>query len=278
MVRTLSARKVFLSITTLIFCVLFIWWAVLFFKFDSLLESQNLFWAASYQLVALFGGLVGLFISKYWGGFKSVMGRAIIALSAGLLLQVLGQSVFSFYNIILHVEIPYPSLADIGFFGSIPLYIYGAFLLGKASGVAFSLKSFTSKAQALILPILMLSVSYYSFLREYNIDTTDYLRIFLDFGYPLGQATYVSVAILIYLLSNKFLGGVMKHRILLILWALVIQYAADYNFLYQTLNGTWINGGYGDFIYLVAYFLMAVSLINLVSIFETKQQINIEHV
>ena len=87
--------------------------------------------------------------------------------------------------------------------------------------------------------------------------------MFLDFGYPLGQALYVSLALLTYLLSTKTLGGIMKNKVLLILFALAVQYAADYNFLSQAYAETWRNGGYGDAIYLLAYFLMALGLIQL---------------
>jgi hypothetical protein len=91
--------------------------------------------------------------------------------------------------------------------------------------------------------------------------------VFLDFGYPLGQAIYVSLALLTYLLSTKTLGGIMKNKVLLILFALAVQYAADYNFLYQAYAETWSVSGYGDVIYLFAYFLMAVGLLQLKATF-----------
>ena len=258
--------KTFLTVmTTFIFGVLTIWWALLFFFAAS--EQARLIWAASYQAIALWGGVLGLLVvSRLWGGMKSVMGRVVIYFSLGLLLQVFGQSVFSFYTTILKVDIPYPSLADIGFFGSIPFYIYGIILLGRASKVSISLKSFEKKIQAVLIPLVMLLISYASFLRNQEVDFSHKLRVFLDFGYPIGQAIYISIAILVYVFSRKILGGIMKDKILLILAALAIQYAADYNFLYQNLNGTWLNGGYGDYIYLVSYFLMALALVRLVNI------------
>jgi hypothetical protein len=38
---------------------------------------------------------------------------------------------------------------------------------------------------------------------------------------------------------------------------------ADYNFLYQASDGTWINGGYGDVLYLISYFLISFGLMQL---------------
>ena len=39
----------------------------------------------------------------------------------------------------------------------------------------------------------------------------------------------------------------MKNSLTFLMMALVVQYFADFNFLYQAANSTWINGGYGDF-------------------------------
>ena len=194
---------------------------------------------------------------------KSIMGRAITALSAGLLFQVLGQSVFSYYNLFAGVEMPYPSLADLGYFGSIPFYTYGILMLAKASGIKLTWESFLRQIRFTVIPAVVLGFSYFHFLRGYEFDWTAPLKTFLDFGYPLGQAFYVSLALLAYLLSRKTLGGAMKTKVLFILAALAVQYLADYNFLYQVTNETWGVSGYGDVIYLTGYFLMALGLIQL---------------
>ncbi len=248
----------------LLFVALLLWWmyASSMGSSDDALAAKGL-WGASYQAVALWGGVWGLVIAKSWGGMRSVMGRAIGALAAGLLFQVLGQSVFSYYNLFAGVEMPYPSLADLGYFGSIPLYAYGILMLAKASGIKLSLKSFVGQIQYTIIPVVILGLSYYNFLVGYEFDWSAPLKTFLDFGYPLGQAFYVSVALLAYVLSRKTLGGVMKNKVLFILAALAVQYLADYNFLYQAANGTWGVSGYGDLVYLAAYFLMALGLIQL---------------
>lgn len=247
-----------------LFLALFIWWLVLLsFGFKAVSEFPNLIWAASYQIIAILGGLWGLTIARSWGGHRSIMGRAVLAFAIGLLLQVFGQSTFSFYNLVLQVDIPYPSLADLGYFGSIPFYIYGAIMLARASGVGISMRTFGSKLLTLVIPVGMLFLSYSSFLRGYEFAGATPLRVVLDFGYPLGQAIYVAIAILAYLLSRKMLGGIMKGRVIFILLALVVQYLADYNFLYQALQETWQNGGYGDTIYLLAYLLMTLGLLQL---------------
>jgi hypothetical protein len=250
------------NVTILIFLIFTSYWIVtqIFPVYNT--HHQIYSFSTIYGLLALWGALCGLIISKKWGGFRSVIGRAIIMFSLGLLAQEFGQLVYSYYYIVLQLPTAYyPSLGDLGFFGSIPLYIYGILLLAKASGVKIGLKSFESKIQAIVIPLGVLILGYSLFLQGYNFDWSNPLKVFLDFGYPFGQAIYVSIAILTYLLSKGVLGGVMRNKVRFILFALCIQFLADYTFLYQTSNGSWVDGGINDFIYLISYFIMTLGLL-----------------
>ena len=262
-----EARKKSLSIheeiAIALFLALSVWWVVLFFVFDAELSSQNLYWAATYQLLAWWGGMYALASSRYWGGFKSTMGRGIIFFGLGLVLQGFGQTTFSIYTTILHIDIPYPSIADIGYFGSVFFYIAGILSMAKVAGASVRLKSLGGKIAALLLPAAMLLISYTFFLQGYEFDWSAPLRTFLDFGYPLGEAIYVSIAVLALIFSRNMLGGIMRIPMLLLMTALTVQYVAEFNFLFQAANETWINGGYGDFLYLLSYFLMGFSLVRI---------------
>jgi hypothetical protein len=250
------------TIALLLFIAFSSWWGYIRLA-DVTSEDQLNFFAGTYGVLAVLGGISGIVISRKWGGFKSVIGRAILMFSLGLLAQEFGQLVYAYYVIVSKIEIPYPSIGDIGYFGSIPLYIYGAWLLAQASASKISLRSMVNKVQAVVIPVILLAVSYTLFLKGYDATEVGTLTKLLDFGYPLGQAIYISIAILAFLLSRKLLGGLMRNKILLILFALCAQYVADFNFLYQNSHETWVTGGYGDYLYIVAYFLMAVGLINL---------------
>ena len=255
------------KIALIFFGLVSIWWNILFLS--GVKETfQNYLFGATYGLICIWGGVLGLIIASKWGGFSSTIGRALIILSLGLLTQEFGQLVFSYYNIFLHIEIPYPSLADIGFFGTIPFYIVGMLLLAKAAGAKFSLNTFINQLQALLIPVAMLIFSFTLFLNNYHIDFTQPLKTFLDFGYPLGEALYVSIAILTYSLSRKFLGGLMRTKILFFIVAFIIEYIADFNFLWQNNQGTWVNGGYGDYLYFLSYFIMALSIIQMKTVLE----------
>ncbi|MBI3274063.1 MAG: hypothetical protein HYZ69_02870, partial [Candidatus Colwellbacteria bacterium] len=77
---------------------------------------------------------------------------------------------------------------------------------------------------------------------------------------------YVTLALATFLLSRKVLGGIMRGKVLFILLALLMQYIADYNFLYQAYSGAFGGFGvanYGDALYMIAYLVMTLGIIQL---------------
>lgn len=254
-----------IAVGTFLFFTLF--WIILqlgFFKGQLLFDhSFEKFFGAIYGSMALWGGFCGIFISQKWGGFKSIFGKAIFMFSLGLFAQEFGQITLSIIDYIFNIQGAYPSIGDIGYFGSIPLYIYGIILLAQASGVKIKLASFRHQIITILLPLGLLLIGYFLFLQSYEFDWTNPIKIFLDFGYPFGQAIYISLALLTFLLSKGVLGGIMKSKILFVLFALSVQFLADYTFLYQSSRGTWSVGGLNDYMYLTAYFLMSLALIQL---------------
>lgn len=223
----------------------------------------------SYGAMALISGVIAFAVAQKWGGMKSLVGKAIFMFAIGLLLQAFGQITYTVYAVFLQTDVPYPSLGDVGYFGSIPFYAYGAWLLGKVSGSYVTLQKHKGNILwILLIPAIILYFSYKAFLIGYEFDWNYPLVIFMDFGYPLGQAYYISLAILAYILTRKLLGGMMKSRVLLILLALVIQYVADYMFLYQYARGTWYPGGINDLTYLIAYFVMTIAIIKFTEPYE----------
>jgi hypothetical protein len=260
------------KIISLFFIILSGWWASMFLR--GLTEgSENNYFTLIYPLLSLIGGVLGLISAQKWGGVKSLLGRAISSLSLGLLAQFLGQACYAYYIYVSGIEVPYPSLGDVGFFGSILLYLYGIYLLGRVAGVHLSLQSLRARVISIFIPLVLLSLSYIIFLSNYEYDWSLPMNVFLDFGYPLGQALYISLAILTFLLSRKVLGGMMKGPIMFIIVALGVQYISDYTFLYQASRGTWYVGGYNDYLYFVSYFLMTASLIYIGSIFNKIKEI-----
>jgi hypothetical protein len=257
----------FIQLVLIVFIALSGWWLYLQLNISDHTDPKFQLFAAVYGVVALIGAVWGLIIARHWGGWRSQMGRVLILFSLGLLAQEFGQLSYSYYIYFLKQDVPYPSIGDIGYFGSVLFYIAATWELAAVSGAKITLSSYKNKIVAVVLPALILFGSYYIFLKDYTFDSTQPLKTFLDFGYPLGQAFYISLALLTFLLSRKLLGGIMRPKIFLILLALCAQYAADFSFLYQSSHSQWYAGGSNDYVYLVAYTLMAIAL----SHFDTKK-------
>ena len=231
-------------------------------------HSIHKFFGALYGFIALFGAIWGMGIAKQWGSTKSIVGKSLIFFSLGLLAQEFGQLSLSYLDYVFNIAGAYPSIGDVGYVGSIPLYIAGIYYLAQASGVKITFQLFFKKIQAILIPVAMLLLGYILFLQGYNFDWSNPVKIFLDFGYPFGQALYVSFALLAFLLSKNVLGGIMKNKVMFILIALCMQFLSDYTFLYQSSKGTWSVGGINDFMYLVSYFLMTFGLIQFRTVYE----------
>ncbi len=262
MVTFLSKNKVTVLIT-LLFVGLSGWWLVLYLGGYAGDTPQAEQYSAVYGIMALFGGLIGLGVSKAWGGYKSLIGKFTLLLSLGLLAQEFGQIAYSLHTYLFHTEIPYPSVGDAGYFGSVILYCAAVFYLIKALKLKTTLASSINKLWVGVIPLVLLISSYVFFLRGYEFDFSQPLTVFLDFGYPLGQAIYISLALLALVLSRKYLGGRMKPVVLFLIVALFAQYVSDFTFLYSVSRETWQTAGINDYMYLVSYFLMTIALLKL---------------
>lgn len=261
MIKSLRKSK-FSWFIVIYYLILLAWWVKILISGQKEGFENNLF-GAIYPLLALVGGINGLKISRIYGGWSSVMGRGIIYLSLALLGQVFGQFIWSYYNIISKVEVPYPSVADIGYFLVIPFNILAMWSFAKASGVKLSLGKISGKIQAALIPLILLIIAYVLFLRDYEFDFSNPIKIFLDFAYPTGEAIYISLAIITYILCRNLLGGIMRHKILFFIFAFTVQFLTDYTFLYSVSHEFYYNAGIVDLMYATSFAIYSLALLNL---------------
>lgn len=264
----------YVYISFLIFCVLTAWWLLIQLGITDNDLNREIF-SATYGVMALWGGLFGLFVSKKWGGVKSTLGKGVLMLSIGLLLQEFGQISYSVYYYLLNVDkVPYPSFGDLGYFGSIFFYISGAWFISSAIGIKYALAKMHNKILAVIIPLFAVLMSYFFFVQGVDSSSETILVQLLNIGYPIGQSIYVGIAMLGYLLSRKLLGGAMKNPLSLLLLSLMLQYCADFVFLYQTAQETWRVAGINEYMYLTTYFVTTISMVSLYKLSNINLSIN----
>lgn len=227
----------------------------------------NYWYSFLFGLIPFFGGIIGMYKSKQWGGLKSVLGKAIFFFSLGLFLWGFGENIWSYYNFFKSDPAPYPSLADLGFAPSIFFWILGTVYLSKASGAIFALKKHTwAKAFAFIVPILLLLASYYMLVEVARggtlvPDGETPLKVVLDIAYPLGDFLALTFALVVFTLTSKYLGGLYRPAIAFILLGLGVMYFGDFSFSYTTSTGTFYNGNWGDLLLATGNFLMTFGIL-----------------
>ncbi len=230
--------------------LLVIYWLILS-NSHSTDSIYNFLYSFLFSLIPLLGGFIGMIKSKIWGMFTSSLGKAIFFISLGIFLWGMGSIVWSYYNLIVHIEMPYPSLADLGFAPSIFFYGLGAMYLSKATGAKFGLRSKFAKTGIVLTLIALLALSYYFLIVVARggvliPEGETVLKTILDIAYPLGDFVGLSIAIIVSGLSFKYLGGRYVPDVMMILLGLAIMYFADFLFSYSTTVGTFYNGDKGD--------------------------------
>lgn len=230
-------------------------------------DNINYWYSFLFGLIPFFGGLVGMYKSRIWGGLRSVLGRAIFFFSLGLFLWGAGENIWSYYNFFIGEPAPYPSLADIGFAPSIFFWILGAVFLAKASGTIYALqKSKIAQSLAIITTLLLSGLAYYMLVKVARggvlvPEGETPLKIVLDIAYPLGDFLALIFASVVLLLSRKYLGGYYRPAIAFILVGLGVMYLGDFSFSYATTTGTFYNGNFGDLLLASGTFFMTFGIL-----------------
>ncbi len=218
-------------------------------------------------LFPIIGGLFGIFLSKKWGFLDSSLGRAIFFFSAGVVAWGLGSIGYGYYNIVEGIPVPYPSLGDIGYSLSYPLYAIGLINLGKGIGAGHKLRTWKGKAAIVAVPLLGFALTYFMFITivrggefDYQAYQGENLKLFLDIFYPLGDAMLVTGIALIYGLSFGIFGGRFRWPVNILLIGQLLQYFGDFNFSYGTALGTYYLANWGDLLFVHAMFLIAIGV------------------
>jgi len=258
MKSTLRSLNLSSQILLFFFGIMVLWWVLIA---TNNLENtlQNFYYGALLGILPCLTSVFGFMNMKKWGGLGSYVGKSCFYLSLGLLTWGIGTLTFAYYNISLQIEVPYPSLADLFYIVSWPLWIMGMINLSRATGVRFQLKTILGRITLFLIPAITSVISYYLLVvvaRDGVLiyESENLLKTFFDLAYPVGDLAILTMALLVYGLSYKFLGGFFKGSILFILIGFILNYSADFSFVYTVTKETFFVANWVDLVYTFAFF------------------------
>ncbi|HXB03539.1 MAG TPA: PAS domain-containing sensor histidine kinase [Candidatus Acidoferrum sp.] len=157
-----------------------------------------------------------------------------VLLSASAATWCAGEAAWSVYEVGMTVSVPYPSVADAGFLGAIPLAIAGVLMFfSPARGTSTSLRLWLDGA---IILVALFFVSWTLGLKTVVEDTSQpFLAKAVSVAYPLGDIVIGTIVVLAARRAREEAHG----RLLLLLGGLAANSLADSAFAYLNANGTY---------------------------------------
>jgi len=197
----------------------------------ALVTSTDLLFIAASGVCAVLGFLV---VWKW--GFRGKFGTVYLGLFLGTTLWFLGETVWGVYEIVLHVSVPYPSIADVFYLaGYVPIF------LGIAQFLRFFGKRFTLRrlTVALTLGIAICIGSGTVLTFPLMTKSPDILTKLFDVTYPFLDAALLVLALTVFLIFEK---GKFARAWLWFALGLLLGGLAHLSFSYGTLMGWYYSG------------------------------------
>jgi hypothetical protein len=199
-----------------------------------------------------------LALRKYWDTIRSRLSRIWLSFTLGMLLWFFGELGWFVYTMVLNVEIPYPSLADIFWLvGYVPLFLALLFYVQLFQPVISRKLFFIAGFSVACVSILTFPLLIMPVLAEAS---EDFVMLFINLAYP-------SLDLMLFLESvlglSVFTIAKVKSRVgvawRIINAAILTIVLADMTFSYTTLNGTYYNGHPAELLFHVSYLLFALA-------------------
>jgi hypothetical protein len=184
-------------------------------------------------------------------GFKSVQGKALFLLTIGIFFWFLGESTWGFYEIVLGIEAPVASIADVFWLLGYPFFLGGAYFICRLAAIPLAKKKYMLFALIIAGLFCVLWLIYPTIVNP-EISLAEKMS---TTGYVIGDFAILiaMIFIVVYLSGSKFL----KPWTLIII-GLVLSTIADIyymNFIDVYASGDWI-----DILWCADYIITALGL------------------
>jgi diguanylate cyclase (GGDEF)-like protein/PAS domain S-box-containing protein len=167
-----------------------------------------------------------------------------------------GQAIWTWYESILGIEVPFPSLADVGYLGAVPLMAAALLMVPMAS------QSLANRVRSVLDGLLiagsLLLISWVLVLGPLiQAGGDSLLGLVISLAYPIGDV--VVVTIVLFMLAGSRQTGVMPVPLPLLASGLVAYAVSDSGFVYGTLTGTYASGAIIDLGWFAGFLLILLA-------------------
>lgn len=265
-----TLRKMFSNRGDKVLLGLFIFmlvWLTVLGLLDIRYTIYNYIYSVLLALLPTIGAAIGFFRTKQWGGISSKLGRVTFFISLGLTAWSVASWVWTYYNLFLDIEVPYPSWADAGYMQVYWLWGIGIIALANLTAVKYNDRPL-ERILFFCIPVLMVIVTYYIIYVQVHsgesfFNTDNPLKLLVDIVYPLGNVSILTILILRSSLDLNYLGRRLRLPIAILVAGLVANYIADFHFSYSTTVGTYYVGATADWLFTISMFILSLGVSNL---------------
>ncbi|KKQ98299.1 MAG: Diguanylate cyclase (GGDEF) domain-containing protein [Candidatus Woesebacteria bacterium GW2011_GWB1_39_12] len=244
-------------------------WNILLFLNPDKQTPFNYLFNVSYGIIYLFGAAAALWGMKK-NKFSSWLGKSLVFYATALTSYTLALFIWALYNLVLNVEVPYPSIADILWLLFVPMSSLGFVFLIFSLGGKFT---FRLVVELVVLSGIMFAILYSFLNQESGLESLPTLERILDITYPLLDSFLVALAIT----GIRTTKGSLHPNLLLFVFASLFMVIADTAFSYRSLQDTYWNGDVVDTLYLIAGGLFATAIISVLSMKQISEGDNKLH-
>jgi len=207
-------------------------------------------------VAALFAAVVCVVAAR-----RSESGRAgwaFMAAASGS--WALGEAVWTYYDLIKAVQVPFPSLADLGFLSAVPLMCAGLCLFPTFS------PRVTHRVEGLldgcIIALALLFASWATILGPmYRSNHGSLLKDVLSLAYPVGDVIMLSLVIILIARTGQH----TRLRLSLVMMGIVAFAVADSSFAYLTQTNQYGNGTVLDTGWVAGFVLIGLGALRAVT-------------
>lgn len=246
----LEKKFIILPLLTILY-----WAAFQFYTSDSTKEFHGFIFGILIVILASVSAFFSLLRSYEWEFTKSYIGKSLFFFFLGLLMWVIGQSIFVLSTVNPLLEGFYDA-----FFPFIDVfYLIGVFYLAKSIN---TFKEVFLQLKIFLIPIFVFFGNIFIISQIRSEQVSEYISNFdINLIYILGSIVVASSVISILIISGKKIGGKFKAALYLILIGILFQYLGDN--LFELSEIFQENGSAADLVFFLSIFFIFYGVLKL---------------